>query len=564
MKTNSKTIGFTLALVASTLATAIQAAPTSSSSDTPTSSAYTNQLPPVTVTVDTYTPSVSSSNDTSSTSSFGTFSSNSSTYTYYYRNNYFYFPPTLPALGEPIGRRTSSLLMYMNSPAFSDPITPQLSPYVGELFYPPLATHLHNEDLTRGQHAALATYRGNRAALVSALRTKLESLKDADGPTRERALVSFAREQAAPIDALEQEAETIRADLVQGGFFKSGVAWDDWDAVRSWRLGDDLRYESRLDEFKVIRAAAYFYANLIPGQRRLLQELAMELDEPLTEPTAAVALDAPEARVYFSPETARVFIPRNLPADLGAKLAAYQKEKAALKEEIRAAIYKLDRSFFYFTRKSIMNPLADAQAPRIAALENLAEEIRRGLATVPNSYRPRRVTSSNELADRVEVYMRERQTLLRALQDKLALSQKMFPTARIEFTRIGEGQGLSITANRKQSKSESKKIEAYKTEIALFNDEQEKRFVSLGAMRAAIRADLAKLAPGNTPGGTASVDDLLRRFAREYQERSIWEQYSDYDAAVFEPGLSPGQRRLLLVAAFQTMDPPLPRGSRQP
>lgn len=553
---------FTTAALAGLLAAILRpnlpAAPTSSTSDSPTSAAYTNQptVPPPVI--------IDYSSGSSSFSNSGGIYTSSSSY-YYYPQNYFYFPPAPPALGEPLPRRSSSTLFsFVNRPSRAIPITPQLSPYVGEMFYPPLATHLHNEDLSKKQHQQLTVYRGARSELLSALHARLEALKDSDPATRARELAAFAQEQAPGITALEQEAEAIRSDLVRGGFFRNGVDWGDWDANRSWRLGDDLRYESRVDEFKVIRAAAYFYPNLIPAQRRLLQELAQELNEPLTEPTAAISLDAPDAYFHFAPETARVHLPRNLPDDLAAKVAAYQKEKSALKEELRLTIYKLDRSYFNFTRKSTLNPLAEQQAPRIAALDTMAEDIRRGLAALPDSPRLHRPKATSELAIRIGAYNHERQLLLRTLNDKLAAASRAFPTARVEFNRSAEAYKIILTPNRRQTSAEAQALPAYQAELATFNEEQAGKFAALDRTRAAVRADVLKAAGAPVGASSPSVDALMRKFGVEYQEHEIAELYQDYDLAVFEPGLSPGQRRLLYASALQKLDLPIPGGSRQP
>ncbi len=580
----------TTAALAGLLCTVLPAAPTSSSSDAPTSSAYTNQpLPP---------PIIEYSNNSigNSFSDYGFSSSSSSAFassTYYYPQNYFYFPPAPPPLGGTLPRRSpafltfanrsadlsalaarlaargaansSSFLSFVNRPSSAIPITPQLTPYVGEIFYPPLATHLHHEDLTRKQHQRLTIYRGTRAELLAALHARLDALREAEPAARARELAAFAVQQAPSIDAFEQEAEAIRSDLESGGFFRSGVDWADWDANRSWRLGDDVRYESRIDEFKVIRAAAYFYPNLIPAQRRLLQELALELNEPLAEPTADIALDAPDAYFYLSPETARVHLPKNLPEDLSAKIAAYQKEKSALKEELRSAIYKLDRSFFNFTRKSTLHPLAEQQAPRIAALETLAEDIRQGLAAQANPNRLHRPVATNETAVRIGAYTRERQQLLRAMQDKLAATQKAFPSARIEFNRAAAASKIVIIPGRQQSRAEAQALPAYQAELALFNDEQARNFAALDRTKSALRADVVKAAGASASGpGRPSVDAMINQFALEYQQHEFAERYSDYDTAVFEPGLSPGQRRLLYAAALQKLELPIPGGSRQP
>lgn len=543
---------------------------TSDSSSAPSSSAYTNQ---------TSTPSVVYDSGTSS-SSISSFSSSSSpTFSDTYRPIYtpFYFPPTTPVLGEKIPYRAAP---FYTSRATS--VSAQMAPYVGELFYPPLASRFGIEDLSKKQLRQLDDYRSTRTALLTALQTRLESLRTASATDRERELSAFAREQAAQIDALEQEAEAIREDLIKGSFFQSSVSFATWDSNRSWRLGDNLRYESRVDEFKVVRAAAYFHPYLIPAQRRLLQELALELDEPLINPSASASLDAPLPYLYFSPETSRARLPLDLPEAVIAKISAYQAEKSALKSELRNAIYRGDRSFFYFTRKEILLPLIEQQTPRIAALELLAEEIRRALAPLPNPYRPRHSEGSNDFAKRMIGLGEERTQLLRDLDLKADELRKKFPTALVQKERSSNSytSGAAfiiklVSSQRRDTRSEIKKIAAYQEELARFNAETVTKFEALETKRRALNTEVIQTMRGNPTPGVAtspatalkpiSLDDpRLKKFIMEYREREIWELYGTYDTAMFEPGLSPGQRRLLFTAALQKLNLPIPSGSIQP
>ena len=539
-------------------------APTSSGSSEPASSAYTNQtyIPPATIT------------DTGISSSSSSFSTSSSGFTYNdnYRPVYtrFFFPPVTPVLGERIPYRAAP---FFTSRVTS--ITNQIAPYVGELFYPPLATRLSNEDLTKKQYEQLAAYRATRSSLLSALQTRLDGLRHSSPEVRERELSAFAREQAPQIDAFEQEAEAIREALIKGTFFQSSVGFSEWDANRSWRLGDNLRYESRVDEFKVIRAAAYFYPYLTTPQRRLLLELALELNEPLVDPSNSAALDAPLPFFYFAPETARARLPIDLPEAVTAKISAYQTQKAALKAELRSAIYQKDRSFFYFTRKEVLLPLAEQQAPRIAALDSLAEEIRHDLAAVPNPYRPARAEGSTDFAKRAIAITEESVQLFREIDQKKEELKKTFPTARVETTSRYNSYVIQTLPNRREGRSELKRVEAFQPELSRFNSEKTAQFQSLATRKDALMAEVlqtARRAPtANGRGGPAAPAPLdpaaqlrLKKFVTEYRERELWELYSLYDTAVFEPGLSPGQRRLLFAAGLQKLDLPIPSGSAQP
>ncbi len=535
----------------------LSAAPTTptTTESTPTVSAYTNQ--PIPTYVETYVPTYSSNYSDGGRSFTNTGFTTSGYYSSYSPLFTFYFPPTPPALGAPI------LLFRRYSLGQPETTLPQLLPYVGEPFYAPLSAHLHREDLTKKQLARLDAYQAGRSTALAELHAKLASLRDSDAPTRARALADFSAQQTPRLAALESEAEAIRENLVNGCFTQSGADWND---NRTWALGDDVRYESRVDEFKVIRASAFFASGLSPAQRRLLREFAMELDEPLGEPTAAIALDAAKPLFFFAPETARIELPADLAPEVTAKLDAYRDAKAALKAELRAVIYKQDRAFFSFTRTKALRALSELQAPRLAALEVQTEELRQLLAGYPRPSRPPMSFLPEELNNRISTYLREKQELQRTLVDKLAAIKAEFPTHRVEYSRQGEGYGVEIVTSRRANRGEEARVEAIKAQLATFNAEQSRRFSTLTQQKNKIQTDLtqavkAKLKP---TGNNVDMDLLLRNFASQFSQQETWQRYRDYDTAVLEPGLSPEQRRLLYADALVQLDLPLPRGSKSP
>jgi hypothetical protein len=553
----SRTLACALIALSTLSLRAVSTTPAASS--TPTTSEYTNQ--PTPTYVETYAPYYPNNNFGSSSfdrSYNGGFpSSGFSSYSYEPLFT-FYFPPVPPPLGATIAlyRRYS-----LGQPETS---LPQLLPYVGEPFYAPLSAHLHREDLSKKQLARLDAYQSGRSALLTELHAKLAAVRELDAPARARALADFAQQQTPRLAALELEAEAIRDNLVSGSFTQSGADWND---NRTWALGDDVRYESRVDEFKVIRASAFFASGLSPAQRRLLREFAMELDEPLGEPTADIALDAPKPLFFFSPETARVELPTDLAPEVAAKIDAYRGNKAALKAELRTVIYKQDRAFFTFTRTKALRALAEQQEPRLAALEVQAEELRNLLAAYPRASRPPLSFLPTELTSRISAYLREKQDLQRTLVEKLAAIKAEFPQQRVEFTRQGSGYDIEVVLSRRSSKAEETRVAGVTAQLVAFNAEQTRRFNTLIAQKSKIQTDLNKAVKAKfEPNAQNSVgmDLLLKNFASQFAQQETWQRYRDYDTAVYEPGLSPEQRRLLYADALVQLDLPLPRGSRNP
>ncbi len=530
------------------------AAPTTPTTDSPpATAAYTNQ--PQSVPYDP--PTVPHQPYYERSGSFPSSFQNDFRYSAPIWRSVFFFPPVPPQLGGP-------LVLFRNYQLGQpESVLPQLKSHVGEPFYAPLSAHLHREDLSKKRLQRLDAYTASRTALLAELRAQLVATRDADPSTRRQTLTAFAAQQTPRLIAHEAEAEAIRENLVNGSFFHAGADWND---NRTWALGDDLRYESRADEFKVFRASAFFTAGLSPAQRRLLRELAIELDDPLGDPTASVDLDAPRPVVFFSPETARFERPANLSPEIAARIDAYRDAKSALKTELRAVIYRQDRAYFGFTRTNALRALAAKQAPALADLETQAEEIRVLLTPLPRPSRPTTPAVPAELNRRIGVYLREKQDLQRTLIDRLAAIKSDFPTHRVEFIRQGGGYAIEIITNRRASRGEIAKVEALKTQLVTFNAEQTRRLAALASEKDRIQSDLtaavkARLGPADQ---SLDLDLLLKSLADQFSRQEAWQRYRDYDTALFEPGLSPEQRRLLFADAVVQLDLPLPRGSREP
>jgi hypothetical protein len=167
---------------------------------------------------------------------------------------------------------------------------------------------------------------------------------------------------------------------------------------------------------------------------------------------------------------------------------------------------------------------------------------------------------------RIGVYLREKQDLQRTLIDRLAAIKSDFPTHRVEFIRQGGGYAIEIITNRRASRGEIAKVDALKTQLVTFNAEQTRRLAALASEKDRIQSDLtaavkARLGPADQ---SLDLDLLLKSLADQFSRQEAWQRYRDYDTALFEPGLSPEQRRLLFADAIAQLDLPLPRGSRDP
>ena len=460
-----------------------------------------------------------------------------------------FFPPEPPPLDRTARRAPVSLAARLGlGRGLGAP--PELASYVNEPFYPALADRISHHDLSDRQQAALARYREEKRALQHELRTELSRTLALEPAARGPLLAELARLQDPKIADLENRAEAFRADLVKRDHA--------WSARREWHLGDSPNApDSAQDIARVMRAAAYFQKGLGAAQRALLREIAIEV--PAAAETAAEAVAA-QPYVFFSPGPARVLFPENIPAAVGAKIAEYQTRKSALRKTLYDAVYREDSAKLNLLRSARLKSLADEQAPEFAALEMLAEEIRRDLAPLPPLPRTEPlVPLPPALAQRVIAHF-QRQTAEQNQHDsQLEELRARYPLLRLVPLNAGGRRTYKVMgfgsknflAERDRAQRELDALAAASARVV----------VALAAEQDGLRRDLAEFLHAEEP---SMVKVALNEGVRLAAEQSLAEIANDYRRAVFEPGLSPGQRRLLFDAVVENFDLPLPAGESQP
>jgi hypothetical protein len=419
-----------------------------------------------------------------------------------------FYPPVPPPLGAPLPARDAA--------GVKTAVPVELAAYVNECFYAPLSTRLGAESpagkLSDALRIRLDAYRATKVALQTELRAKIDLLRETDAASRLAGLEQFAREQTPRIAALEESAEALRRDLVADGAAPPGGT-------------------TRGNESSALRAAAFYREGLSSDQRRLLREAALEMDT-----SAMAGIDGPW--FFFSPESSRIRPFTDLTPELVAKVRAYQDEKNALKRELRVAVTKS-------SSPPALAALAAQQAPRITALESLAEEIRRGLlARNDPTRRPDLSPLPADLNARIAAYRREKLDLQKALLTRVDEVTKSHPTSRQPTDK------RISTADASATQQQEKIREA----IAAFTRENQACYTALDKSRDGIRGDLARLTNATgAPGSAPSADALLKKFSEALQQLEVWRNYRDYQIAVLQPGLSPEQRRLLFDAGLEKL-----------
>ncbi len=106
-----------------------------------------------------------------------------------------------------------------------------------------------------------------------------------------------------------------------------------------------------------------------------------------------------------------------------------------------------------------------------------------------------------------------------------------------------------------------KRSQVVQAEIAALAAEHRRALATFAQERAAIRVELARELSLND---AVEMDAALTAAIQEALQAENDGPYRAYYAAVFEPGLSPEQRRLLLDSAMDQLGQPLPSGEYQP
>lgn len=463
-----------------------------------------------------------------------------------------FFPPTPPPLGRALPP-TPPAEGRLAAPA-------ELAAHVNEPFYPQLATRLATRNLPARLRDRVEAYRARKAALAEELRAELVRTQPLPAPERAVALGGLAGRQREPLRALEAEAEDLRRDLQVGD--------QTWGALRQWRLGNDERRGfSPLEIAQVMRSYAFYQNGLLPAQRRLLREIALEL-QAAGETAEAAAVNQPH--LFFPPEPARVLPPDDLPPDVATRLATYQTRKAALKKELFDAVHAHDGQAFPWLRGNTMSALARRQEAPLAELEALAEEIRQGLAGNPDpAPLAERTPLPPVLQERVAALLRE---VAAAQQSAVTRIEALLAGARdlpVQTNYRFDAEGIRFVVVPLRSERGAKpapadtpaRITALREGIGAVAEDYGRRLAGFINERDAIRTEAGALLQ---LGRADRLDQALQTAMRVANARETLEVYRDYRTALFAPGLSPEQRRLLFDHVIVRLELPLPRGELQP
>lgn len=459
-----------------------------------------------------------------------------------------FYPPNPPPLGRPVSR--------IPQPPDGRVIAPaELAPFISDIFYPVLGSRYHAGQLKDSQRGQLEAYDLARTKLLRELRDEIARVNDLDPAARLEALVKFSALQAPQLKRLEDDAEKLRRELL--------LRDASWTSYRDWRLGDKhKRGYSPLEIATAMRGYAFYHNTLSLEQRHLLREIAIELHVASDDQAKATVA---QPFTFFPPEPARVLFPADMPEEAARKLAEFQTKKSALKKELYDAVHRHDSGGLAILRGDALGAVAGKQTARLAELEKLAEEIRRALPPAAGAPPAIRSTLPSSLTARIDRMM---ETYVRAQRDAAARIDAVIERERrggIQINYRFDPDGLKFIVIPPRSSYRSAALrgqaEAIRAEIAPVVETYGRALVDLINERAAISTEI-----GDRLGSTeaAKVESTLVTAMRAVHQREAAPAFEEYRFAVFEPGLSPAQRRLLLHGVIQRLDLPMPRGELQP
>lgn len=444
-------------------------------------------------------------------------------------------PPAPPALGEPLPPALS--------PGFARSLAPD---FAREIFYGGYVIAESLGKLTPKEASRVVAYRDTRRQLLTEIRAKLAELSGATPAARQAGLAELAARQDGRLQALADEAEALRDEFawVQQVFRIKIVLPAGPFRLEQTEDGARMTVQKsgpapgNIAELPLMFSAAYFYAGLSTEQRLLLEETGYG---PVDD----------GGGFSFLPATARLTLPASLPPSLAEKISTFARQKESLKSELRDAIVH-DDSFLNSTRTRRLAELATRQAPRWAALEALAEEIRVGLAAVGASGEVEDPGLPAELVQRIGQFNARKVEARRELLNRLRQLRSEHPDASYDIVRQGDGLAIAAAdANARPAPG-----------LAEFNANQARLYTAFAAESEVLRRDVQRYLDASPQRGTRTVDQLAGDFARAYAARENRDRYRDYSRAVLEPGLSAAQRRLLYQSALA--DPETSNGPSQP
>ncbi|HWA24819.1 MAG TPA: hypothetical protein VG734_04020 [Lacunisphaera sp.] len=340
-----------------------------------------------------------------------------------------FLPPALPALGAAVAVNAV--------PAVSPEQRAQWPDHAGDSFFMACTSLQRQGQLSGKQTRRLQAFVSTRAKLLDDLHRA--QLQAAALPLADQSafLARFAESQAAALHALAEDEESIRLDLTQRrplGGYENGVGLT--------VVPDQAR------NLPPIALGFIFAAQFEPGLSATQRELLMGIVQDFEQDPEKAA-----ASFSFWPARARLSLAADIPADLVPRIQGLQELKQQLALELIQLLRHQGRDADATQRRQAVAALTARQAPVLASLESLAEELRPRLATIYGTARPVPVDAPAELLQQVALAYARKAALQLSVSSELRDLRQLLPNDRIEVIQQGRAPVIIRTAGAASNKA---------------------------------------------------------------------------------------------------------------
>ncbi|MSU69998.1 MAG: hypothetical protein EXS39_04330 [Opitutaceae bacterium] len=166
------------------------------------------------------------------------------------------------------------------------------------------------------------------------------------------------------------------------------------------------------------------------------------------------------------------------------------------------------------------------------------------------------------LVARIATFRQNKMAMQKRLWHLLLEARNSIDIQRIAYSKTPEGK-YSLMLGVSPSYRDEGKLKKIQENFTAFSRDSVTHSLAMNQELAAIRNEIAAFI-GTGTAEAKSVDRSLLDCLNAIEDGEDWQLYVDYRTAVLEPGLSPGQRRLLFDAALVDLELPLPGFDRGP
>lgn len=470
-----------------------------------------------------------------------------------------FFPPFAPVLGTPLVPIEAFDLRFVASPSLGD--------YVGEYFYPALATLLAEDKVSKTLAQRLSDYLRARDAEERVLLGDLDqAFRMPPGPQLV-ALQQSSLRQSPNLDQLEKVAESLRQELIAAG--------TTWDSLRRIPFSQMKGQRQKTMRGQFLQSVAFYRDNLSPLQRDLLVEAALESAATEAGMGMAPFVTVDRRLLFFLPGAARLAVPRRAGAQVSARVDQYEKLKARLRGELVDAAVKWDLDT---SRRATQawSELSRVQATGLADLERTADDLRRELQVSGIAGWPApEVQWPDDFARELLRYRTAKSRVVAARATVLEQVRKEM----LSYRPGADGKHFSVTSIPMESSPgttyyinkvgifgasvgpSGKAVVARLTQtLDEFDREHAPAIASLAKDEATLGPQAARIMrlEAEVPASQA-----LALALKVSEQSACVDEYAEYQIAVLKLGMSPAQRRLLFRQGLRRLRLPLPGGELQ-